>query len=325
MTVASTIGTGQDYGTPALWEASISADASEPHVGTIMVDEAFTGLMNFNVSNTGGQQHTIQVDASVRHSGTPASGARIETTTTNPAIILNSNGPLTIDGLELKQAGTRPALRIDLCSGTVIVKNCLMRQTSAEAVCQISDDTAGTVFSSEGNLYIKEASSAHHVITLAPSLDLSSLSTFSFTNDTVVDAGGNAATAGIRINDSNATFNVNNVEVYGCAAGCFVAAAGSFSGTKNRSSDTTAPGATNYRSEAAATHLVSVTAGSFDLRRPTDYDSLQRAGDQLAGTTDFDGHLRVAGTIPIGADYERLTAASTTRDHGLRLDLDLDF
>ena len=78
MTVESTIGTGQDYGTPALWWASISADPTEAERGTCMVDETYTGILLLRLSNANAVQLTLAVDPSVRHNFKQNTGARQE-------------------------------------------------------------------------------------------------------------------------------------------------------------------------------------------------------------------------------------------------------
>ena len=88
----TTIGTGQDFATIALWSAHIKTlgTLSQNHVGVLNVDEVYTRTaqadLDFSAITLNGFTITLQTNPAIKHDGSFGTGARIETAVSSGAL-----------------------------------------------------------------------------------------------------------------------------------------------------------------------------------------------------------------------------------------------
>lgn len=339
-TVTKTInGTGGDYATPALAAADFvagtipGANAADDIVFNITQNTAFDSRFRITANPTGYNSWTLTADPSVRHDGTPGSGARIAISTTVENAVEDAVAALngTLEWLEITTSGSGKwangvKLGAAVSAGkTKTVRNCIIHRSGGHSTSPFRSVGVGNADQSNcimacnvvmHNLVvanIKSASTAN-AVGLA-----SSSGTLSCCNNTVDDidvTGGTSGTVhGIRAANA-ATHTVKNNVVTKIGTNTTTGTKACYNGhgastvvNNNASDDATAPGTSSLTSIVRGDNLSDPDNGDF--RPLNDDSSIFEAGADLVTTPtgvniDLTGRDRdaEADTWSIGAFQE---------------------
>lgn len=320
MTVASTIGTGQDYATPALWEASIPTNPTEGYTGTCMVNEAYAATLIDVANGTGQHPLILDVDASVRHTYKKGTGARIESTSGGNSALDIRSAKFTVKNfsVSVESSGTGAGIRL-YGSGYnmpgVAIENCFAYCSASswpgQAALYITDVFQTDDINVSGSAFVCDSGShAARVDWIGADVNLTNCSFLSI----------NAGISGFANNAIGGT-------KYVIAKNCkFLAASGTlFSGTgawtgsiNNVISDGTEPSGlgildrTYGVNQAASDHYTNTTGSTADLRIKSTLDKANYiGGNELAGGFDVEGDEWVTDYCDTGCDAESTAPTST--------------
>ncbi len=327
MTVESTIGTGQDYETPSLWEAAVPDDATEAYKGTAMVDQQFAGQWTADMSNASNVDHEMTAALAVRH-GFNYSGVRITGSATGSRITLNTTR-FILSNWAVDTTGGGHAINIVAVSSSNLLFRNVYSQSRLSVGRAVNIGGWGTsqnvVF--EACAFVSVATGGP-VNLLGPTYGSSSSGQWSLHNC----SGFTPKTHSLLWTNFGAadrpTIEVINCKFFAASAtnGAYYDDGGSFTASSdyNVSDGTDAPGANSIGSEAASDHFASVTDGAEDLSIKSTLNKAAFIGtNQLAGQADVEGDFFAVGACDMGCDAESVGVAAGFLKRRLGLGLGL--
>lgn len=297
--VKSIQSSGGDYATLAAWEAAIPADQALADPWVAQFDEVMDGgIVTINVSNANSAPHKITAASGYRFNDgaswpafNPGEGARIVNDNSGNNVLVETPA-IIIEWVEIDGAGhPRNGIRVNTGGSTCTARYLLMHD-SQYCLRAFSGDLLAhncMVWPNRGT-----DSNGATVINSGPTLTVYNCTFYAATTYGVVQSAG--------------TLNAyNNISVGSGSADY----SGTIGGDYNLSSDTSAPGTTNWQSVAASTILESVTASSEDLHLKSSVNGTYEGGDYSGtiGSLDIDGDTR--SDWDIGADEIAAVAGAT--------------
>lgn len=284
---------GGDFTTLNGWKAALSADPTDDQTASIEgVLDVTNAALALDTSNANGKTFKITVAdgfrfyqgaswpdfRAARTQGANSSGDQIQPRTSN----------IIIEWLYIQ--GSNGAVSGNSSGTNLIVRNCCIWGQNSSSAITIN---ASALFS---NCFILASGTA------TSTCFTNVLGTVTINNCTMICQGS----VGTGINRTGGTLTANNTII--TTVVCY---AGTVGGDHNMSTDTTAPGTTNWRSVTISTILASVSAGTEDFHMKSTAQGTYVGADLSGtiGTQDIDNQKR--NIWDIGADRPVVSTSIT--------------